>query len=92
MPIGASGEPVLDARVLPPSSRHAIIMETFDRLSADESLVLINDHDPRPLQRALGLRYGDNFSVEYLDAGPELWRVRYRKAASDNCCGGHCGG
>jgi uncharacterized protein (DUF2249 family) len=93
MPLDASsGEAVIDARELPPGSRHTAIFEAFEQLSPQQSLMLIVDHDPRPLQRAIALRYGDNFSVEYLSRGPEAWRMRYRKARSAQCCGGSCSG
>jgi uncharacterized protein (DUF2249 family) len=86
------GEAVIDTREIPPSDRPAIIAQHFAKLSQNRSLVLISDHDPLQLQRALAMRYGDDFSVEYLHRGPDLWRMRYRKARSENCCGGNCSG
>jgi uncharacterized protein (DUF2249 family) len=93
MPLdAASGESIVDVREIPPGSRHPLIFGTFDRLRAEGSFVLVNDHDPQPLRRAFGMRYGDGFSVEYLESGPEVWRVRFRKLRTDSCCGGGCGG
>ena len=87
-----NGEVVVDVREIPPNSRHALIFGTFERLRADGSLVLVNDHDPQPLRRAFGVRYGDAVSAEYLERGPDRWRVRFRKLRTDSCCGGGCGG
>jgi hypothetical protein len=39
----------LDVRELPPRQRHALIFETCDNLATGDALVLVNDHDPRPL-------------------------------------------
>ena len=39
----------LDLRDLPPSDRHAKIHDAFDDLDSGESLVIVNDHDPKPL-------------------------------------------
>ncbi|WP_396613351.1 DUF2249 domain-containing protein (plasmid) [Haloferax sp. S1W] len=39
----------LDVRDLEPAQRHPKILDTFEDLASGESLVLVNDHDPRPL-------------------------------------------
>jgi uncharacterized protein (DUF2249 family) len=39
----------LDVRDLPPADRHETIHEAFDGLDAGEELLLVNDHDPKPL-------------------------------------------
>ncbi len=40
----------LDVRDIPPRERHPKIFNTFDSLKAGEKMVLINDHDPKPLK------------------------------------------
>ncbi len=39
----------LDVRDMPPWERHPKIFETFDALYVGETLMLINDHNPKPL-------------------------------------------
>jgi uncharacterized protein (DUF2249 family) len=40
---------------------------------------LINDHDPRPLHYQMLAEYPDQFEWEYLEQGPEIWRVSLEK-------------
>jgi uncharacterized protein (DUF2249 family) len=37
---------------------------------------LVNNHDPKPLRREFQATYPDRFGWDYLEAGPEQWRVR----------------
>jgi uncharacterized protein (DUF2249 family) len=47
----SANKPVeLDARVIPPRDKHPSIFRTFDALKSGQSMILINDHDPRPLR------------------------------------------
>jgi uncharacterized protein (DUF2249 family) len=39
----------LDVRDVPPAQRHDRIHEAFDALDPGETLVILNDHDPKPL-------------------------------------------
>lgn len=66
----------LDVRVIPPREKHAIIFKTFGALQPGESFVLINDHDPVPLRYQFEAQHKDEYSWEYLEQGPETWRVR----------------
>lgn len=74
-------EVVLDARLLPPQRRHPLIFETFDRLRPGQSLVLVNDHDPRPLFYQFSAKRPGMFAWEYMERGPEVWRVRIGRVA-----------
>jgi uncharacterized protein (DUF2249 family) len=38
--------------------------------------VLVNDHDPRPLRYQFEAEHAGRYSWDYLEAGPEVWRVR----------------
>lgn len=67
---------VLDVRSLAPRERHAVIFETFGALGASQSFVLINDHDPKPLFYQFQAEHTDQFSWNYLEQGPEVWRVQ----------------
>ncbi len=66
----------LDVRVIPPRDKHAIIFKTYGALQPGESFVLINDHDPVPLRYQFEAQHAGNYSWEYLEQGPETWRVR----------------
>lgn len=72
-------EPVLDVRPLPPPRRHPLIFETFEQLQPGQALTLINDHDPRPLFYQFSAERPGQFTWEYLEQGPEVWRVRIGK-------------
>ncbi|MFB6302368.1 MAG: DUF2249 domain-containing protein [Haloferacaceae archaeon] len=42
-------ERTLDVRDIPPAQRHTRIFDVFDDLEGGDRLVLINDHEPKPL-------------------------------------------
>jgi uncharacterized protein (DUF2249 family) len=69
----------LDVRVLPPRDKHPTIFRTFDTLAIGQSLVLLNDHDPKPLRYQLAAERPESFDWAYEAEGPELWRVRIRR-------------
>lgn len=71
-----SNETVLDIRTIPPVQRHPLIFKQFEALTTDESFVLVNDHDPKPLYYQFQAERTDQFTWEYLEQGPEAWRVR----------------
>lgn len=78
----ASGEAsALDVRDIPPARRHPMIFGRFNALAVGESFVLINDHDPKPLYYQLVAEYAGQLVWEYLEQGPEVWRVRVGKAS-----------
>ena len=66
----------LDVRELPRAGRHALVVELFDALAPGDGLVLVNDHDPKPLRQQLETKRPARFTWEYLEQGPEVWRVR----------------
>jgi len=66
----------LDVREIPPREKHPTIFRTFDTLASGQSLVLLNDHDPRPLRYQLAAERPDTFEWNYEAEGPELWKVR----------------
>lgn len=66
----------LDVRVIPPRDKHPRIFHTFDSLVSGQSMILINDHDPRPLRYQLSAERPDSFNWTYQEEGPEVWRVR----------------
>ena len=72
-------ENILDATLLHPSIKHATIFNRFDALKPGESFELHNDHDPRPLRFQLENMHGDSFTWEYLEQGPEIFRIKITK-------------
>ena len=72
-------ELILDATLLHPSVKHATIFNRFDALKPGESFILHNDHDPRPLRFQLENLKGNIFTWEYLERGPELFRIKISK-------------
>lgn len=69
-------EVMLDVRPLAPVNRHSQIFEKFEALDSGESYILVNDHDPKPLFYQFQAELTDQFNWEYLEEGPQVWRVR----------------
>lgn len=73
---------ILDVTALEPRMKHPTIFQKFDELAEGQSLILHNDHDPKPLYYQLLGERGEIFAWEYLEQGPQLWRIRITKNAS----------
>lgn len=69
----------VDVRDMIPRERHPLIFQTFNGLAAGEALLLINDHDPKPLYYQMKAESESEFTWDYLEAGPLVWRVRIGK-------------
>lgn len=69
--------PELDARSVPHAIRHATIFGALDSVKPGGGLVLVAPHDPLPLLRQLEGRAPGAFAVDYLQRGPEAWRIRF---------------
>lgn len=52
----------IDVRTIIPRERHPLIFGTFDALLAGESLLLVNDHDPKPLFYQFQAESGGQFT------------------------------
>ena len=74
---------ILDVTRIEPRLKHPTIFEHFDALEAGESFTILNDHDPRPLYYQLLGERGNFFTWEYLESGPEYWRVLIAKPARE---------
>ena len=66
----------IDVRHIIPRERHPLIFSTFDHLGAGEALLLVNDHDPKPLFYQFNAEYPGIFEWTYEQQGPEVWQVR----------------
>lgn len=73
---------VLDVRTEIPRRRHELIFESFGKIAPGEAYVLVNDHDPKPLRYQFEAENAGEFSWEYLEEGPEVWRVRIGRIAA----------
>lgn len=71
----------IDVRDILPCNRHPLIFNTFTALSFGDAFLLVNDHDPKPLYYQFCHEHEGEFSWEYLEQGPETWRVRIGKVA-----------
>ena len=69
-------ENILNVTLLEPQLKHPTIFARFDELAPGESLILYNDHDPRPLYYQLISQRGDIFTWDYLEQGPEVYRIK----------------
>nr|WP_121271179.1 iron-sulfur cluster repair di-iron protein [Pedobacter schmidteae] len=69
----------LNVTALAPRLKHPKIFEIFDRLVPGEAFIIDNDHDPKPLYYQMLAERGQTFSWNYLENGPELWKVKIAK-------------
>jgi len=85
----------LDVRVLACEQRRELIFSTFDGLAAGAAMEIVNDHDIHPLYGLFEQMAPGKFTWDYVQRGPDLWRVAIRKLApahaGGSCCGS-CGG
>jgi uncharacterized protein (DUF2249 family)/organic hydroperoxide reductase OsmC/OhrA len=72
---------VLDVRALPAPRRHELIFRTLDELAGGAAITLVNDHDPKPLHYQLEATRPGHFTWDYVERGPEAWRVRIARIA-----------
>ena len=75
-------ENILNVTLIEPRLKHPTIFVRFDELNPGESLIIHNDHDPKPLYYQLLGERGNIFNWEYLEEGPLLWRVKISKKLS----------
>ena len=75
-------ENILNVTVLEPRQKHPTIFACFDQLEEGTSFIIHNDHDPKPLYYQLLGERGNIFDWEYLEEGPDWWKVRIAKRVS----------
>jgi uncharacterized protein (DUF2249 family) len=71
----------LDLRPIPHGRRHGLVFAAFDQLAESESFVIINDHDPAPLRMQMEFMRHGELNWEYLQRGPEDFRVAIKRVA-----------
>ena len=74
----------LDVTQLEPRMKHPTVFKYFDALAAGEAFVIENDHDPKPLYYELLAERGNIFTWEYLEQGPEWFKVKIAKNPDEN--------
>lgn len=73
---------VLNVTLIEPRLKHPTIFEHFDALDEGEGFIILNDHDPKPVYYQLLGERGDIFIWEYLEQGPQWWKVSIKKRIS----------
>jgi uncharacterized protein (DUF2249 family) len=77
----ANATTTIDVRAIVPRERHPLIFNTFHDLAPGTAFLLVNDHDPKPLYYQFQAELGGKFKWEYLESGPDVWKVRIAKPA-----------
>lgn len=67
--------PELDVQTIPHAIRHAAIKGALGSLAPGAGMVISATHDPVPLLQQIAHEAPDAFAVDYLDRGPERWRL-----------------
>ncbi|HEY7850446.1 MAG TPA: DUF2249 domain-containing protein [Ktedonobacterales bacterium] len=73
---------LLDVRTIPPAQRHPMIFQRFAALPVGGAFTLVNDHDPKPLYFQLNFEHSGQLGWDYLEQGPQVWRVRISRTAA----------
>jgi uncharacterized protein (DUF2249 family)/quercetin dioxygenase-like cupin family protein len=76
------GNHELDVRPLRKPDKHPAIFQAYAAVPVGESLVLVNDHDPRHLRDEFEVEYPGGYTWDYLVKDPGAWRIRITKLAS----------
>jgi uncharacterized protein (DUF2249 family)/quercetin dioxygenase-like cupin family protein len=72
----------IDVRPLPKADKHPAIFEAYAARQVGESLLLVNNHNPRHLRDEFTLEFPGGFGWDYEESGPAQWRIRITKLAS----------
>lgn len=72
----------LDIIPIEPKFKHSTIMKTFDELKEGDAFILKNDHDPVPLKYQFEAEKKGEYSWEYIEEGPEIWKVKIGRMVS----------
>jgi uncharacterized protein (DUF2249 family) len=73
---------LLDVRPLRKPDKHPTIFAAYHALESGESLVLVNNHDPVHLREEFETEHPGSYGWDYLESGPEVWRIRIGKLTS----------
>jgi len=70
---------ILHVTQFPPAVKHSTIFNVWEALPTGASMLIINDHDPKPLQYQLAAEYPEQYEWLYREEGPEQWQVEIRR-------------
>jgi uncharacterized protein (DUF2249 family) len=70
---------VFDVRPIPCRVKHAQIFQRWIDLPVGQHFILLNDHDPVPLRYQFESEFPDAFSWDYVERGPDDFRVKITK-------------
>jgi uncharacterized protein (DUF2249 family) len=73
---------VFDVRPIPCRVKHAQIFQRWLDLPVGQFFILLNDHDPIPLRYQFDAQFPGAFSWDYVEQGPEDFRVKITKLRS----------
>lgn len=74
-------ETTIDVRGMVPRERHPRIFATFDSMASGDTILLINDHDPKPLFYQFQAERAGQVNWTPQEQGPERWVIRIEKTA-----------
>ena len=77
--LATEADAVFDVRPIPGRVKHAQIFERWFNLPVGGYFVLLNDHDPVPLRYQFEAEFPGAMLWEYLERGPEEFRVKITK-------------
>ncbi|MCC6182740.1 MAG: iron-sulfur cluster repair di-iron protein [Bacteroidia bacterium] len=67
---------ILNIPVIEPQQKHATIFHVFKNTLPGNSFIIHNNHDPKPVYFQLQNMFGDTFTWEYLQQGPQWWDIK----------------
>jgi regulator of cell morphogenesis and NO signaling len=74
---------ILNVGVIEPGLKHLAIFQKYDSILPGSSFIVHDDHDPKSLYDQLIAERGEVFTWEYLERGPEVWKVKIAKKGED---------
>lgn len=69
----------IDVRQFASAVKHKTIFTVWGTLTGGTCMLIVNDHDPKPLYYQLAAEYPEEFEWSYVENGPERWQVEIRK-------------
>lgn len=74
----------LDVRPIPIPERHPKILKALAVLPSGKPLVIVSDHEPRPLRAELERKFGASLRWGQINLGDGQWQIRLVKLATES--------
>lgn len=71
----------VDLRKVAAESRRPLVFEAFERLAPGDRIELVHHHHSTPLKYLMLAEFPREVRWEYLESGPDRWRILLRKEA-----------